>query len=187
MRLLLLSSRSLCIPCLDLSWCTNTRHVIIQRRQRRGNLQTISNRVWPQGPVYFTWWGIGELAWTWFYCRKQWIWFVVHLYFQTSDLSYDVVGHPKSDFKFAVVFPFHSGINGLEPQVFPSQNISHYIWTFYPMTLPILICLISHPCISHPWWSHLRCWQMKTGHYNPRVLPGSLCHGLLPPQWLLRA
>ena len=36
---------------------------------------------------------------------------------QTTEHHYDVVGHPKSEFKFAVVLPFHPGKDGAEPQV----------------------------------------------------------------------
>eukprot|EP00195_Chlamydomonas_chlamydogama_P016506 CAMPEP_0202910586 /NCGR_PEP_ID=MMETSP1392-20130828/52388_1 /ASSEMBLY_ACC=CAM_ASM_000868 /TAXON_ID=225041 /ORGANISM="Chlamydomonas chlamydogama, Strain SAG 11-48b" /LENGTH=223 /DNA_ID=CAMNT_0049600735 /DNA_START=167 /DNA_END=839 /DNA_ORIENTATION=+ len=33
------------------------------------------------------------------------------------DLHYDVVGHPSANFRFAVVFPFHTGKNGEDPKV----------------------------------------------------------------------
>ncbi|GAX81409.1 hypothetical protein CEUSTIGMA_g8839.t1 [Chlamydomonas eustigma] len=35
----------------------------------------------------------------------------------TRELNYDVVGHPRSEFKFAVVLPFHSARPGLEASV----------------------------------------------------------------------
>ncbi len=35
----------------------------------------------------------------------------------TRELHYDVVGHPRSEYKFAVVMPFHTARDGKEPQV----------------------------------------------------------------------
>ena len=32
-------------------------------------------------------------------------------------VAYDIVGHPKSNFQFTVVFPFHPATAGAEPQV----------------------------------------------------------------------
>jgi hypothetical protein len=37
---------------------------------------------------------------------------------QARELHYDVVGHPRCDFRFSVVFPFHSATEpGGSPQV----------------------------------------------------------------------
>jgi hypothetical protein len=42
---------------------------------------------------------------------------------QTKELHYDVVGHPRCEFKFSVIFPFHPGSNGMGPQVMSAYNI----------------------------------------------------------------
>ena len=36
---------------------------------------------------------------------------------QTQDVHYDVVGHPRANFMFTVVLPFHTSNNGTGPQV----------------------------------------------------------------------
>jgi len=36
---------------------------------------------------------------------------------QATTLAYDVIGHPKCDFRFAVVMPFHSASGSTGPEV----------------------------------------------------------------------